>query len=117
MATRTDFTDDEWTALQSGINGAGLLVAIVDRGFFDTFKEASVLAKHVRAAHEKSESTLVRDVATGHERPFGATSSPQEAEEKTLAALKAAVAALEAKSPDDLPAYRATVLDVAESVA
>jgi len=27
------------------------------------------------------------------------------------------VAALEGKSPDDLPAYRALVLDVAESVA
>jgi hypothetical protein len=117
MTTRTDFTDEEWKALQSGITGAGLLVALVDRGFFDTFKEASALAKHLRATHEGSQSALVRDLASGHERPFGATASPQEAEQSTLAALEQAVAVLAAKSPDDVPAYRTAVLDVAQSVA
>ena len=34
-----------------------------------------------------------------------------------MTALQHGVAALEAKAPDDLPAYRALVLDVAESVA
>ena len=57
------------------------------------------------------------DLATGHDRPFGMTSSPEEVEQSTVAALGQAVAALEAKSPEDLPAYRQLVLDVAESVA
>jgi len=117
MATKADFTEDEWNAMQEGITGAGMLVAISDPGFFDSFKEATALAKHVNEAHTKSDSALVRDLAQGHDRPFGATSSPAEAQQATVAALQAAVAALEAKSPDDLPAYRQVVLDVAQSVA
>jgi tellurite resistance protein len=45
------------------------------------------------------------------------TASPEEIEQSTAAALGQAVAALEAKSPEDLPAYRQLVLEVAESVA
>ena len=117
MATRADFTDEEWKAMQAGITGAGMLVATVDRGFFDNFKEANALAQHLRAAHERSESTLIRDLAAGHERPFGVTASPAEIEQSTVTALQHGVAALEAKAPEDLPAYRALVLDVAESAA
>jgi hypothetical protein len=117
MATRADFTDEEWKAMQEGITGAGLYVATVDRGFFDSFKEASALAHHLREAHEHSDSVLIRDLATGHDKPFGMTASPAEIEQSTVATLQQAVAVLEAKSPDDLPAYRKLVIDVAESVA
>jgi hypothetical protein len=117
VATKADFTQDEWDAMQQGITGAGMLVAISDRGFFDSFKEASALAKHVNEAHMKNDSALVRELAQGHDRPFGATASPAEAEQATVATLQAAVAALAAKSPDDLPAYKQVVLDVAQSVA
>jgi hypothetical protein len=117
MGTRADFTDEEWQALQEGIAGAGMFVAIIDRGFFDSFKEANALARHLREAHEHSDSVLVRDLAVGHDRPFGMTASPQEIERSTVAALQQAVAALEAKSPEDLPAYRQLVLEVAEAVA
>ena len=47
MATKADFTDEEWKAMQEGIAGAGMYVAIIDRGFFDSFKEASALARHL----------------------------------------------------------------------
>jgi hypothetical protein len=117
MATRSDFTDQEWTAMESGITGAGLYVALVDRGFFDSFKEANALAQHLRAAHEKNDSALVRELATGRDRPFGVTASPAEIQQSTVTALQNAVTALEAKSPEDLPAYKTLVLDVAESVA
>jgi hypothetical protein len=117
VATKADFTDEEWKAMQEGIAGAGMYVATVDRGFFDSFKEASALAHHLREAHEHSDSVLIRDLATGHDRPFGMTSSPAEIEQSTVATLQQAVAALEAKSPEDLPAYRKLVVEVAESVA
>jgi len=117
MATKSDFTEDEWKAMQSGISGAGLFVALVDRGFFDNFKEANALAQHLRSAHEKSDSVLIRDLTAGHDRPFGMTASPEEVEQSTTEALQAGLAALEEKSPDDVPAYRALVLEVAESVA
>jgi len=103
--------------MQEGIAGAGMFVALVDRGFFDSFKEANALAHHLKEAHEHSDSVLLRDLAAGHDRPFGVTSSPEEVEQGTVAALEQAVAALEAKSPEDLPAYRQLVLEVAQSVA
>ena len=103
--------------MQEGITGAGLFVALVDRGFFDSFKEANALAHHLRDAHEHNDSVLIRDLATGHERPFGMSSSPDEVEQSTVATIRQAVALLEAKSPEDLPAYRQLVLEVAQSVA
>jgi hypothetical protein len=117
MATRADFTDEEWKAMQEGLTGAGMFVALADRGFFDSFKEANALAHHLREAHEHSDSVLIRDLATGHDRPFGMSASPEEIEQITVATLEQAVSVLGAKSPEDLPAYRQLVLDVAESVA
>lgn len=103
--------------MQEGVTGAGLFVALVDRGFFDSFKEANTLAHHLREAQEHSDSLLIRDLTAGHDRPFGMTASPEEVEQSTVAALRQAVAVLEAKSPEDLLAYRQLVLEVAESVA
>jgi hypothetical protein len=117
MATQADFTAEEWKAMQEGITGAGMFVALADRGFFDSFKEANALAHHLGEAHEHSDSLLVRDLAAAHDRPFGMTASPQEIEQGTVSRLEQAVAALEAKSPEDLPAYRQVVLEVAEAVA
>jgi hypothetical protein len=117
MATKADFTEEEWKALQEGITGAGLYVALVDRGFFDSFKEANALAHHLRDAHEHSDSLLIRDLATGHEKPFGATSSPTEVEQRVVGTLQKAVSLLEAKSSEDLAAYKQVVLEVAQSVA
>jgi len=117
MASKADFTEKEWDAMQKGITGAGVLVAISDRGFFDSFKEASALAKHLGDARAKSDNQLVRELAAAHGNPFGMTTPPGEVEAGTVEFLHEAVAALEAKAPDDLPAYRELVLDVAGSVA
>jgi len=110
-------TESEIETLRKGAMGAGLLVSVSDRGFFDTFKEAGVLAKHVAAARGSSESAVVRQIAEGHGVGFGVTSSPAEVEAETLDALRTSVAALEAKVPDEVGAYRAFVLELARSVA
>ena len=39
MATKADFTEDEWEAMRKGVTGAGMLVSIGDRDFTDTFGE------------------------------------------------------------------------------
>lgn len=103
--------------MQSGITGAGMYVSTVDPGFFDTFKEANALAHHLQAAHERSDSALVRELAKGHEKPFGATSSPAEVESTTMTAIERSLELLGEKSPEDADAYRAAVLDVAQGVA
>ena len=116
MATKTDFTEEEWETLQKGVTGAGFWMTIADRGFFDTFKEAGALTKHLAEARKSSESTLVRDLGATKGTGFGWKTSPDEVEKETTAALGSAVQILEAKAPDELPAYRAFVLEVAESV-
>jgi len=116
MATRSDFTDEEWEQLQKGVTGAGFWMTIADRGFFDTFKESSALAKHLAEARKSSESTLVRDLGATKGTGFGWKSSPEEIAGETTAALQDAQQILQSKAPDELPAYRAFVLEVAESV-
>ncbi len=113
----TEFTDTEIETLRKGATGAGLFVASSDRGFFDTFKEASALAKHISAARESSQSPLIRRVAEGRGTGFGLTDSPQEVETEMTEALRIGTQLLEQKAPEELEAYRSFVLDLAQSVA
>ncbi len=111
------FSENEIETLRKGAKGAGLFVSISDRAFFDSFKEAGALAKHIAAARGSSESALVKRVAAEHGTGFGVASSPQEIESGTLDALRASIALLAAKAPDEVEAYRSFVLDLARSVA
>jgi hypothetical protein len=115
MAGKADFTEDEWEQLRKGATGAGLLVAVSDRGFFDSFKEASSLAKYLKGSRE-DDSQLVRELASEGGGGFGMIASPDEVQNGTIEALGAAAATLKAKAPDELEAYRAFVLELAESV-
>jgi hypothetical protein len=83
MAGKADFTEQEWESLQKGVMGAGLLVSLSDRSFFDTFKEAGALGKHVAQAKQSSSSELVRELANVHGTGFGLTSSPDAVETET----------------------------------
>ena len=111
------FSESDIETLHKGAMGAGLLVSVSDRGFFDSFKEAGVLAKHVAVARGSSESAVVKQIAGGRGTGFGVTSSPAEIESGTLDALRSSVALLEAKAPDEVEAYRSFVGDLARSVA
>jgi hypothetical protein len=111
------FSENEIETLRKGATGAGLLVSVSDRAFFDSFREAGALAKHIGAARGSSESALVKRVAAEHGTGFGIASSPQEIESGTLDALRASIALLAAKAPDEVEAYRSFVLDLARSVA
>jgi hypothetical protein len=117
MAERSDFTEQEWEALRKGVTGAGLLVSTSDRGFFDTFKEAGALAKHLAAARQNSSSAVIRELAQERGTGFGLGSSPDELERETLESLRTAVSVLESKAPDEVDEYRRFVLEVAQSVA
>ena len=117
MAKKADFTEQEWESLQKGVVGAGLLVSVSDRSFFDTFKEAGALGKHVAQAKQSSSSELVRELGDLHGTGFGLTASPDKVESETLAALQTAKTTLESKAPDELESHRELVVEVAQSVA
>ena len=117
MAGKADFTEQEWETVHKGVTGAGLLVSVSDRSFFDSFKEAGALAKHLAGARKDSSSQLVRELAETRGMGFGVTSSPTEIESETLEALRSAVQTIESKAPDEAEAYKSFVLDVTQSVA
>jgi tellurite resistance protein len=117
MTTRADFTEDEWKALQKGVTGAGVLVSISDRDFTDSFGEATAIAKYLAEQRETSDSAVVRDLAKVKGTGFGLTASLQEVEAETLDALRSATEILSAKAPEELDAYRALVVDVADRAA
>ena len=100
MASKADFTEQEWEELRKGVTGAGMLVSLADRSFFDTFKEAGTMAKHLGQARGSSESQLIRELAQGRGSGFGFTASPDEIASGTLDSLRSAVGTLEQKAPD-----------------
>ena len=117
MARKADFTEQEWEQMQKGLTGAGMLVAVSDRSFLDTFKEASALGKHLAAVRQSNDSELVRELAEVRGTGFGIGSSPADVESATTEALRSSVATLESKASDEVESYRRFVLDVAQSVA
>lgn len=117
MATKADFDEQEWDAIQKGLTGAGMLVSLADRDFTDSFGEAKALAKFVGEHHASSDSALIRDIAAVHGSGFGFGTNPQELETGTTEALQTALAAISAKAPEDVAAYRELVLGAAEHVA
>jgi hypothetical protein len=117
MASKADFTEQEWEQLRKGVTGAGLYVSLADRSFFDTFKEAGALAKHLCEARRDNESQLIRELAETRGSGFGLTAKPEEIESGTLDSLRSAVATLQEKAPDEVDAYRSFVIEVARSVS
>ena len=117
MASKKDFSADEWTQLQHGLAGTVLLVSVSDPGLFDTFKEAGAAAKHYKGARSNNTSELVRELSAEPGVGFGLGKNPQQLETETLSALRMAVATLKDKAPGDAEAYKEFVLEVAQSVA
>ena len=116
MAGKADFTEEEWDQLRKGATGAGLLVSVSDRSFLDSIKEASSFAHYLIGSRE-DESQLVRELASEHGTGFGAIATPSEVQSAADDALRAAVATLREKAPDELDSYRAFVLRLAETVS
>jgi len=117
MATKADFTEEEWETMQKGVTGAGLLTSTYDRDFTDTFGEANALAKYLQAEHLSASSPLMRELAESHHTGFGVMTKVDKLEAETLAALRAATETLEEKAPEEVDAYRALAVGAADHVA
>src|SRR3954463_4915484 len=117
MATKQDFTEAEWTALQRGVTGTGMLVSLSDRDFTDTFGEVGAMAKYLAGQNVAASSELIRELGKTHGTGFGIGTSPDRLRAETMDALRSSVATLEAKSPADVAPYRELVLGVAHAVA
>ncbi len=117
MASRNDFTEDEWTALQKGITGSAMLVSLADRDLSDTFGEVGAMAKYLAGQQVAGSSELIRELAKTHGTGFGIGTSPDRLRAETMAAIGVAMARLSTKAPDEVGPYRDLVLGVIQAVA
>jgi hypothetical protein len=118
VAGRADFTAEEWADLGSAMISAPELVSFRDGGRSGMAREMSRVRKALDDARDKHPSQLVRELAGEPGRSvIDAQMSPGEAEEPVLLVLRAAAAALSAKAPEELEAYRSFVVHLGEVAA
>jgi hypothetical protein len=117
MATKNDFTEPEWEALQKGITGSGMLASISDRDLTDSFGEAGAMAKYLAGQQVAGSSDFIREVAKTRGTGFGLTTSPDRVRDETMQALRSSIATLQAKAPTEVEPYRQLVLGLAQAVA
>lgn len=119
MATKADFTSDEWQVLQWAVTDTMAYVSMSDTGFWDTFKEATGAAKYIADAKVGSTSALVRDLAGDVKvgRDKEATANPASMADEVAERVAQAAGLLAAKAPDDLEAFKAFILGVAKATA
>ena len=117
MATKTDFSEDEWKAMHKGVTGAGMLVSVSDADFTDSFGEAKALAKELVEERTQGTTQLVRELASGGGTGFGFGASRDKVEAETLDSLRSTMTLLATKAPEEQEPYRQLVLAVAERVA
>ena len=129
MATKSDFTADEWSAIRNAPHLAALAVAVAGSSGLGTFKESFAAMEGVMSA-QKSESALLRELATREEVTEGQTflrkqiafGMTQQQMVDTLQStaseqLGAAVRALNVKAPSDAAGYVAWVSGIATKVS
>jgi hypothetical protein len=117
MVGKADFPDADWHTLEQGVSDVALLVAVADSSVFDWIKESTVLARHLGEVRNHSPSQLVRDLASLRVAGVSLGAKPHEVEKRAFEALRNAHAVLQVKAPDEIAAYNAFVVGVAECVA
>ena len=119
MATRAMFTDDEWHSLQWAVTDTMTYLSMADKGFWDTFKEATAAAKFMAAAKSSTDSPLVHDLAgdikMGRDKVVAHDMADMAGE--VAARVREAAGIVAAKAPDDLAAFKAFILGVARVTA
>jgi len=117
MTTKADFEPEEWNRILNGPMTAGMIVLTASSG--GTFRETFALAGAYNDARKQHGASQLLDeiVSTRPEFDRHRFQSTEELREKGLEQLGEIGALLRAKAPEELPAYRAFVIDVASRVA
>jgi hypothetical protein len=116
MATKEDFSPEEWEAISDGPVYAGMMIITASRGgsFRETFSMSKTWAE---ARQRQGESELLDAVVAEKPKLEDKPGSAIELHNAGIQMLQQAVQSIEAKSPDELDAYRGFVTQLAERVA
>jgi hypothetical protein len=119
MATKTDFTPDEWQTLRWAVTDTMVYLSMADPGFWDTFKEANAAAHYMAAAKQTSESALVRQLAgdVKAKRDKEVSGNPTDVSGEVIERVNEAVKIVSGKAPEDLEGFKAFIIGVAKATA
>jgi hypothetical protein len=119
MATKAEFTPEEWQVFQWAVLDTMAYMAMAEKGFWDTFKEASAAARYLADAKANSESLLVRDLAgdVKSKKDSEVTGNPTDMAGEVAERVSEAAGIVAEKAADELEAFKAFILGVAEATA
>lgn len=116
MAKAEDFSPEEWEAISDGAVYAGMMVTTASKG--GTLREMFSMSKTwAEARQHQGDSELLDAIVAEKPKLDEKPGTAIELHHAGIKALQEAVQALEAKSPDDVDAYRGFVTGLAERVA
>lgn len=116
MASKDDFTPEEWEAISDGPVYAGMMTITASKG--GTFRETFSMSKAwAEARQRQGESELLDAVVAEKPKLDEKQGSAIEMHNAGSQMLQQAVQAIESKSPADLEAYRSFVTGLAQRVA
>jgi hypothetical protein len=119
MATKTDFTPDEWQILKWAVTDTMMYLSMADPGFWDMFKEANAAAHYMAAAKQTSGSALVRQLAADikTKRDKEMSGNPTDVSGEVIDRVNEAVRIVAGKAPEDLEDFKAFIIGVAKATA
>jgi hypothetical protein len=116
MATKQDFSAEEWEAISDGPVYAGFMIITASKGgsIRETFSMSKAWAE---ARQRQGESELLDAIVAEKPKLDEKPGSAIELHNAGIQMLQQAVAAIESRSPAELGAYRDFVVGLAERVA
>jgi hypothetical protein len=105
--------------MRGAMTSAGIVVALSEGGGDDMLSEVFAITQRLSGAGRNHPNQLVRELASMAHFQTGMRPGMKRAvyEEQALTAIRAATALLTTRAPDDLQAFRAFVVDLAEAAA
>jgi hypothetical protein len=123
MATRADFTAEEWTTIYQSPGMAGMVVMLAGKsGPFQAAKEMLAVGKALADQQESPNGIIsaIVGAAKNKERAADAPQQPQTLEEARALALdhlRQTAAIVDAKAPADAAEFKSWLVDVGQKVA
>jgi hypothetical protein len=120
MATKSDFTEEQWNSLAFAIEDAVMLVSVANGAhFFESISEVTASARFMADQAKASNSTLVRDLATGlgMHRDKTLPRDLQAMEPAVLQRVTDASKIVADVALDELPAFKEFLLGSADAAA
>lgn len=117
MATKADFTEDEWQTLAWAVADAQHYAAESHRGFLESFREANAAERFAAEQEEAAASALMRALAAdvGLARDPELKARPKDFGDIAIRRLQEAIALIQAKAPDELDGFREIVAGLAQA--